>query len=248
MNLFLTPGTTPANFSLPGNAQAWVDFIAQYVLVGGADAIGGINYGSDTPSPENRGFPWWRTDVGGNPLGMYNWNGSAWVTIPSVISNGPTSSRPLVAAQGTEYFDTTISRALVWDRGQWRTLDGGIGEIREYEGASIDAVLTANPGWVEHSASAGRVIGGQSTDHPYGSAIGEDAHTIAINELPPHSHAIAVPTCSNSDNSDPGNLVCVSPNEPNASTPFASSTGAAGSGAAANVIQPTLYLYRIIKQ
>ena len=246
-NLFLTAGSAPFGSSLPGNTQALLDFIAEYVLVDGAGSIGGINFGSATPSPENRAYPWWRTDSSLNPIGMYSWNGSAWVTVPSVIAGGSTSSRPLIAAQGTLYFDTTISRALIWDRGQWRTLDGGINEIRYYEGTSIADVLTQNPGWVEYSAGAGRVLAGRSTDHAYGSIAGEDAHTIAINELPAHSHSIAVPTCSNADNSDPGNLVCVSPNEPNASTPFASTTGAAGSGAAMNVLQPTLYLYAIQK-
>lgn len=247
-NLFLTPGTVPANSSLPGNAQALVNFICQYGLISGAGSIGGINFGSDTPSPENRAYPWWRTDVDGNPLGMYSWNGAAWVTTPSVISNGPTASRPLTAATGTVYFDTTISRLLIWERNQWRTADGGIGEVRHYEGASIAAVLALNPGWIEHSASAGRVIGNQNTDHPYGSAIGEDAHTITVNEMPAHNHTTSAPTCSNADNGDPGPYVVSAATEPNASANFVSPTGTTGSGAAMSILQPTLYLFAIIKQ
>lgn len=247
LNLFLTPGTAPANQKLPGNAQALLNFIAGYVLIAGDDSVGGINFGNATPSPENRAFPWWRTDVDNNPLGMYSWNGSAWVTTPSVVTSGTTAGRPLSAATGTEYFDTTISRLLIWERGQWRTSDGGIGEIREYEGATIDAVLALNPGWVDYSAGAGRVIGGASSDHPYGSSIGEDTHVLTVNELAAHNHTVSAPTCSSADNGDVGAYVVSAATEPNASNLFASPTGNAGADAAHNNIQPTIYLWRIKK-
>lgn len=246
LQLFLTPGITPAQAPLPGNAQALVDFIAQYVLIAGDENVGGINFGSATPAPENRAFPWWRTDVSNNPIGMYSWNGSAWVTTATVVASGTTAGRPLTAATGTEYFDTTISRLLVWERNQWRTADGGIGEIRYYEGASLASVLASNPGWVEYSTGANRVLAGQSADHPYGSAIGEETHVIAVNELPAHSHSTSAPPGSTADNGDVGPNVITSATEP-AASPFVTPTGTTGAGAAMNVIQPTLYLYAIQK-
>lgn len=246
-NLFLTPGTVPANTSLPGNAQALVNFICQYGLISGAGSIGGINFGSDTPSPENRAYPWWKTDADGNPLGMYSWDGSAWVTTPSVFSTGATASRPLTAAVGTAYFDTTISRLLIWERNQWRTADGAIGEVRYFQGATLAAVLALNPGWAEFSAGAGRVVAGQSAAHPYGSSIGEDSHTIAINELPAHSHTTSAPTCSSADNGDAGPYVVSAATEPNASANFSTPTGATGNGEGMSIIQPTLYLWSLIK-
>lgn len=247
MNIFLTPGTVPAGSSLPGNLQTLINLVCQYALVGGAETIGGINYGSDTPSPENRSFPWWRTDVDGNPLGMYNWDGSAWVTVASVITAGPTSTRPITAATGTAYFDTTIARLLIWERGQWRTADGGVGEIRYYEGTSIDQVLTLNPGWINYSNGSNKVLAGQSTDHPYGSSIGAESQTLTIAQLPSHSHSASAPTCSNADNGDVGVYVISSNTEPNASNLFSATTGLAGSGDSVSILQPTLYVYMIQK-
>ncbi len=87
LDLFLQAGTAPAG-GLPGNRQALLDFIAQYVLIAGIGNVGFINFGSATPSPENRAYPWWRTDADGNPMGMYSWNGSAWVTTTQIIANG----------------------------------------------------------------------------------------------------------------------------------------------------------------
>ncbi len=249
LNLFLTPGTAPSGQGLPGNAQELYNRVAQYVLIAGSGSVNGINYGADTPPPENRDMPWWRTDADGNPMGMYSWNGSEWVTTETLVSNGPTAGRPITAAVGTEYFDTTISRLLIFERGQWRTADGGIGEIREYEGASIAAVLTLNPGWVEHSASAGRVIGSVNADHAYGSLAGEDSTSLGINQIPAHLHTGIVLTGSEADSGDAGDLVITAATQSiGLRTITGSTTGNTGGSEAHNNLPPTLYLWRICKQ
>ncbi len=245
LSLYLQPGTPPDG-GLPGNRQALVDFVSQYVLIAGIGSVGFINFGADTPSPENRTYPWWRIDATGNPMGMYSWNGSAWVTTSQVISNGPTANRPLNPTVGTQYFDTTISRSLIYERGQWRTADGGIGEIREFEGASLAAVLAMNPGWIEHSVSAGRVIASPNTDHAYGSLAGEDSTTLGINQIPAHTHTVSGNYGSGGEGAGENPLYYDLAKGP-VSLQAWPDTGTAGGSQAHNSIQPTMYLWRLLK-
>lgn len=254
LNLFLQAGTAPAQQALPGNAQALLNFIAQYVDIAGGQNFNGINFGSVTPSPDNRDKPWWRTDANGQPLGMYSWNGSDWVTTAFIVPNGSSGSRPLNPASYTEYFDTTINRLLIYERGQWRTADGCTGEMREVEGATIEAVIALNPGWIQHTASIARVIGGAGTaagvgSHATGESAGVENLTLGINQIPAHTHGSIQLTGSEADNGDAGNLVVTASTQSiGLRTIDGSVTGSAGSGEAHSVIQPTYYLFRIVKQ
>ena len=254
LNLFLQAGTAPANALLPGNAQALLNFVAAYMAVAGSQNFNGINFGSVTPSPENRDKPWWRTDANGQPLGMYSWNGSDWVTTAFIIPNGPSVSRPINPASYTAYFDTTINRLLIYERGQWRTADGCVGEVRHVKAATIEAAILLNPGWVQDTDSIARVIGGAGTaagvgDHAYAETAGAENVTLGINQIPVHNHTSLVVAASEADNGDAGNLVVVSPNSPiGTRTIDSSSTGNAGSGEAHSVLQPTIFYWTIVKQ
>lgn len=254
LNLYLQAGTPPANISLPGNAQALATFIAQYVLIAGGANFDGINYGSTTPSPDDRDKPWWKTDSSGNPLGMYNWNGSAWVTVAQVANNGPTASRPINPAPFTLYFDTTIGRQLIYIGG-WTTQDGGKGEVREVKASTIDIALQYNPGWAQDNDSNGMVIVGAGanagaglTTRAYGAAFGQESVTLAINQIPAHSHGNLTAHGSNADNSDPGSLICTAALEDNGPQTFTSSgTGPTGGGESHENCPPSLAYWRIFK-
>lgn len=247
-NLYLTPGTTPFGTQLPGNAQALVNLICQYCLVTGAGGVGGLNFGNTEPSPENRGFPWWKTDADNNPLGMYSWNGSAWVTTSQVTPSGPTVSRP-APATGQLYMDTTINRLIIFERGAWRTVDGGPGSLAEVIAVDIGTAIVMNPGWVEHSASAGRVISSVTTDHGIGTIAGAESVTLSINQIPSHTHSDIVLAGSQADNGDAGTLVVTASTQPVGPETIADSeTGEAGGGEAFSVLNPTFYAFRLIKQ
>lgn len=194
LNLILTPGTTPFGTPLPGNAQALVDFMAEYLGITGDEGFNGLNYGPNTPSPENRAYPWFKTNSTFDPIGLYAWNGSDWVASPLITPSGPTGSRPVSPATGTQYFDTTISVQLVWERGAWRTLSGSPGDLKFVTAATVAAAITQNPGWVEYSAARGRVLGAAGagsglTERAVAETTGEEDHTLAINELPAHTHS-----------------------------------------------------------
>lgn len=252
LNLFLQAGVAPSGTALPGNVAALLAMIAQYVDIAGGENFNGINFGSVTPSADNRDKPWWRTDANGQPLGMYSWNGSAWVTTAFIIPNGPSASRPLNPANYTEYFDTTINRLLIYERGQWRTADGCVGEVREVEGATIEAVIALNPGWIQHTASISRVIGGAGTaagvgDHAPGSIAGEENTTLGINQIPAHTHTTQGNYGSGGEGGSDNPLYYDSAQGP-VSLQTWPATGATGSGEAHNTLQPTYYLFRIVKQ
>jgi hypothetical protein len=254
LNLFLQAGMVPANATLPGNAQTLANFIAAYVAIAGGQNFNGINFGSVTPSADNRDKPWWRTDANNQPLGMYSWNGSAWVTTSFIIPNGASVERPLNPANYTEFFDTTINRLLIYERGQWRTADGCTGEVRHVKAATIAAALTLNPGWIQDTDSIARVIGGAGTaagvgDHAYGETAGSENITLGINQIPTHNHTAIVLTGSEADNGDAGNLVVTASTQSvGARTIDGSSTGNAGSGEAHSNLQPVIYYWSIVKQ
>lgn len=254
LNLFLQAGTAPANTPLPGNFQALIQQVAAYIAIAGGENFNGINFGSVTPSADNRDKPWWRTDANNQPLGMYSWNGSAWVTTSFIIPNGSSASRPLNPANYTEYFDSTINRLLIYERGQWRTADGCVGEVRHVKGATLAAVLALNPGWIQDTDSIARVIGGAGTaagvgDHGFGELAGAESVTIGINQMPAHNHTDIVLAGSDTDNSDIGNLVCVAATGSIGNrTISSSSTGNSGSGEALSVLAPTIYYWTIVKQ
>ena len=256
LNLYIQADTVPALDPLPSNAQALIDYCAKYLGIGGASGFNGINFGPNTPAPQNRSLPWFKTDSLGNPIGLFSWNGLAWTTIPTQVSTGPTSSRPATPSDGSEYYDTTIRCLLLFNAAQnaWTTAAGSIGDIKETTAATLAAALTANPGWLQHTASSGCVIGGAdsnsngpATAHAQGTLIGEEAHTIAVSELPSHTHPLPYGTNTGQFQNGPqasGVYPAVTPG----STGIAvQSTGSTGGGQGANVIQPTMYLYRLYK-
>lgn len=256
LNLSISAGTAPNGTPLPSSAQALLNFCAQYLGISGANLFNGINFGVNTPAPENRGLPWFKTDTNGNPVGLFSWNGTAWITTPTVFSQGTTPNRPATPSNGSGFYDTTIGVLLIYDspNASWKTADGSPGDIKEVLSTTLPDALTKNPGWAQHTASNGMVIGGAgdanspATAHTPGQILGEEAHTIQVSELPAHAHAETWATYSGAfqNGTQPtGVFPAVSPGSLNL-TP--ANTANAGGGAAANVIQPTMYLYRLYKR
>lgn len=256
LNLSLSAGTAPYGAQLPSSAQALLNFIAAYVGIAGSGSFNGINYGSNTPAPQNRGLPWFKTDGSGNPVGLYAWNGTAWVTVPTIVANGPTSLRPVTPSNGAEYYDTTIGGLLLWNatQGAWTTASGMVGDVKEVTAATIEVALANNPGWAQHTASNGCVIGaaadssnGPASAHAQGTLIGEEAHVQAVSEMAAHTHTTSLANANadgNDYNIDQG---LSGHNAPGAAGSTAVTSSSSGSSTAANVIQPTMYLFRLYK-
>ena len=77
-DLFLTPKASAAGLPFPATFKLLVDGMAQHLGVGGLAGFSGINAGYDVPVANDRDKPWFRTDVDGNPVGWYWYNGTKW--------------------------------------------------------------------------------------------------------------------------------------------------------------------------
>ena len=254
LNLFLQPGTAAQNDQLPGTPQALLNYVSANTGIAGTSLFNGINFGSATPSPDNQNLPWFKTDSFGNPLGLYSWNGVAWAGIATQTPSGPSTARPVSPTVGLQFYDTTIGGLIFWNSTIWSTVSGMVGDVKEVQAPDITTALTNNPGWVQDTASIGCVIGGAGSAngsiaaHAYGSQVGEEAHTMLLGELVPHSHTEIYATYTGAFQNGPqpaGVLPAVTP----ASTGLpVVSTNSSGGGTPFNVLQPTLYYWRLVKQ
>lgn len=255
LRLFNSAQPVPEGVPLPSSSQDLVNLCAMYLAIRGGGAFNGINYGSNTPAPQNRSLPWFKTDVQGNPVGFYSWNGSAWVPVPTIVANGPTGQRPASPSPGTVFYDTTIGAQIIFNGGanDWTTVGGVVGDVKEVTFTDLPTALANNPGWKQHTDSTGCVIGAAgdaasiSAAHTAGTTIGEETHKLVVSELAAHVHVEiygTFPGAFQNGSQDPGVSPAVTPGS---SSVQPASTQSAGGDAAHNNIQPTMYLYRLVK-
>jgi len=238
----------PEGTEFPGTVQDLLYLIAQYEQIAGLEDFNGINFGSTTPGPEDRGLPWFKTDGSGNPVGWFSWNGSTWAPIPVTLPSGTTAQRPSSPANGTVYLDTDINVTLIFERSQWRTLAGSPGDVKEVKAASLAAALVANPGWISDTDSVGKFVQG-ATDGTYGDTGGSASVSLSVDNLPAHHHDDLVVTGSEADNGDAGNLVVTAATQSiGLETVLNSTTGDTGGGEAIDITPPFIAYYRLVKQ
>lgn len=98
----------------------------------------------------------------GSPISWYVFNGTAWIPFGAIPLSGPTSARPTGAVEFQQFYDTTISVLLWWERGQWRTVSGVPGDTKDVAFETLTEAITRNPGWdvfgASNQAFRGRVI------------------------------------------------------------------------------------------
>lgn len=241
----LTPLTLPDGTEFPGTPQLLLSLIAAYMQITGIEDLGGVNYGPTTPSEANRDKPWFKTDGSYNPIGWYSWNGSEWVANLNNVPSGTSENRPGTATTGQLYLDTTINTLLMYERGAWRTASGSPGDCKFVNAGSLAAALTANPGWVEDTAAAGRVIAGATavTGEGVNDTTGAKTHVLVEDELPSHSHSIGYITFN--DGREVGNDWGLTPS--GLASDGNQDTAATGLGDAHNNMQPTIYRWALVK-
>jgi microcystin-dependent protein len=249
LNLTLQAGTAPYQTALPGNAQALLDFIAQYTLIAGGQNFNGLNYGSSTPAPANRGLPWFQTDQFENPVGLFSWNGTTWAATPNQIASGTFANAPANPSVGSTYYATDIGCTVIYSTQGWTTLSGTVGDVKEVTATSLTTALNNNPGWAQDTASIGCVVIGSgpatsiSSAYSPGTIVGEEMHTLSINEIPSHTHPLAQGGGGNASAS--GNVANPSGILGSAES---GSTGGTGGSAGHNNIQPSIAYFRLVKQ
>ena len=105
----------------------------------------------------------------GDPLGWYMYNGIGWVPYVGITLSGTTGTRPSNPVNYQQYYDTTISCLIWWERSAWRTVSGTPGDVKSVVHEVLTDALARNPGWNLLGSSnqdwRGRLVG-QATKDP----------------------------------------------------------------------------------
>lgn len=83
----------------------------------------------------------------GDPISWYVYNGTNWIPFVGVVTSGPSTTRPANPVEFQQYYDTTISTQIWYERNAWRTVSGVIGDIKMVAFETLEEALLTNPGW-----------------------------------------------------------------------------------------------------
>lgn len=83
----------------------------------------------------------------GQPIGWFVFDGTNWVPFNSIVLSGTTASRPASPEPYQQYYDTTISCLIWFERNAWRTMSGVPGDIKQVAFTVLTDALANNPGW-----------------------------------------------------------------------------------------------------
>ena len=104
----------------------------------------------------------------GRPISWYAFDGTNWVSSNGIVLSGPTSTRPAAPENLQQYYDTDISVLIWFERGQWRTVSGVVGDIKHVAYQTLAEALLVNPGWEyfgeSNTALRGRYFSGATKD------------------------------------------------------------------------------------
>jgi hypothetical protein len=116
----------------------------------------------------------------GQPIGWYEFNGTAWVPFLGIILSGPTANRPSSPVEYQQFYDTDISVLIWWERGQWRTVSGVPGDIKFVTDEVLANALTRYPGW-DLYASGNQTLRGRIIMQASKNADGSNPVTVPPN-------------------------------------------------------------------
>lgn len=83
----------------------------------------------------------------GSPIGWYVFDGLNWTPFIGLVPFGATADRPAAPVAFQQFYDTTISCLIWFERSAWRTVTGCVGDIKSVSHATQTEALTFNPGW-----------------------------------------------------------------------------------------------------
>lgn len=83
----------------------------------------------------------------GSPIGWFVFTNGVWAPFNGIVLSGPTSARPANPVELQQFYDTTISVLIWWERGAWRTVSGVPGDLKPVAFQTLTEALTRNPGW-----------------------------------------------------------------------------------------------------
>lgn len=83
----------------------------------------------------------------GQAIGWHVFDGTNWVPFNSIVNSGTTTNRPAAPVEYQQYYDTTITCLIWWERAQWRTVSGVPGDIKAVAFEVLTDAIAHNPGW-----------------------------------------------------------------------------------------------------
>lgn len=216
------------------------------------------------PTDDNDGLtPLWLRIKGTRAIGWYMWNGTIWIQLGQ--TRGTTVQRPSDPVDYERYWDTDIRSEIYYFGGQWRTLSGSPGDIKQVVYGTLAEALQYNPGWQEFGQyvvdddARGRAlvpankdeggapvvnlpVGAGITSRAAGDKFGAETHTLTLPETPAHTHTLPDPigkaSFDNLSNGPDGGLKSSNPSTP---------TGSAGGGGAHNNLGPRYAVWTLVK-
>lgn len=251
--LSLTFGDPPVGQEFPGTPKGLGDFLANYFQIVGGEAFKPVNFGPDTPDADSRGFPWFKTDNDGNPIGWFSWNGTIWKQLNTNVPHGNTAGRPSDGGMGDLYYDDEIQVELIHNGVGWITASGSPGDMKFVQATTIEQALTKNPGWSQADVPtmSGRVLGAAGegtslTPRAYGDSVGGEDVTLSIDQIPEHQHTVF--GVDNSRWQANGNAANVAGNLAGWGSNLTSSNPPSGEGGLAHSsMQPTFFAWLLTK-
>ena len=139
---------------------------------------------------------------------------------------------------------------MIFERGKWRTLAGNPGDVKFVSKTTLALALTQNPGWAQFADANGRVVGAAGsgpglTLRAVNEKLGEETVQLTSDQLPAHAHETTWKPYSGAFQNGP---------QPAGIFPVVTGltstakTGTIGGDKAHSNMQPTLFLWCLIKE
>lgn len=254
---------------LKGGTQWWVwdEDEADYVPLDISESFNLYVVQVDEPDGTDPDTPpfWIRITVDNRVSGIFYWFNGSWQPL-FAFGVGTTAERPVNPIDYEKYYDTDIECQIWWERGQWRTVHGSVGDVKFVTWDTQAEAILRNPGWellgtgttsnvnwrgralVQAAADKGGTpvfsmsTAAGITQRAVEDVFGEEEHTLTVDEMPTHSHHYTTNSSASKDGDGASAW-----NQPDSGTSTEFDVDDEGGDDPHNNVQPSLALFCLRK-
>jgi len=187
-SVYLESLLVPKGTKTPGDIQALVDLVSQYMRIRGVENYSQIQVGPIPPGADSEGDLWLEVNGAWEPQALKVWDGSEWRILESQIPYGDSGSRPENPKEGEKFYDLDLKQELVYLSGMWRTSWGGPGQRIFVHAGSPGEAERLYPGWAIDEEASGAFLRAGSQETGSKAKGGNAWITLNQGQLAPHSH------------------------------------------------------------